>query len=349
MLHIVNGLSTLKTLDRTDIRGARVCGDDIFAEGPVQDCLQTPAAWRTRAEYLQKHFAIPKEQYLQRKEERERSLRSFAYHEEVVLWFEFDLFCQLNLLYLLHWFSKRGLGHSKLTLICPGEYPGVKPFRGLGTLGPKQLANLFEERSEITDPQKKLAVRAWSAYSNPDPTRIEQLLQEGTEDLRYLHKAFSAHLERFPWTGSGLNSVELKTLESVSDGPRKFGDLFENVTGSNAVFSHGMGDMEFSAYLVGLAEGENPLIRMDNFPGILTQEVPRRALGKWTIRITDHGKDVLKGRQDSIELRGIDRWLGGVHLKSPDQVWRWDPSTSRLVPPAKAGDQKQEPGRASLS
>ncbi len=349
MLHIVNGLSTLKTLDRTDIRGARVSGDDIFAEGPVQDCLQTPAAWRTRAEYLQKHFGIPKEQYLQRKQERERSLQSFAYHEEVVLWFEFDLFCQLNLLYLLHWFSKKELGNSKLTLICPGDFPGVKQFRGIGTLSPRQITSLFEDRMEITDQQRKLAERAWCAYSSPDPTQIQLLLQQGTEELRYLHKAFSAHLERFPSTGSGLNSVEAKMLESLSDGPRKFPDLFDTVSNSETMFSHGMGDVQFSAYLAALAEGENPLIRMDNFAGILTQDVERRALGKWTIRITDQGKEVLKGRQDNIELRGIDRWLGGVHLKSPDQVWRWDPATTRLVPPEKAGGQKDDFGGFSLS
>jgi len=349
MLHIVNGLATLKLLDRTDIRGARVSGDDIFAEGPIQDCLRTPAAWRTRAEYLQKHFGIPKEQYLQRKEERERSLRSFAYHEEVVLWFEFDLFCQLNLLFLLNWFSGKGLGNTKLTLICPGEFPGMKQFRGLGTLSPRQLTSLFEERAEITDQQRKLADKAWSAYSNPDPTQVQQLLEEGTDELPHLHKAFSAHLERFPWMGNGLNSVEIKTLESLSNGPRKFPDLFEVVSNSNAVSFHGMGDVQFSAYLAGLAEGDNALIRMDNFPGVLTPDLPRRALGKWIIRISDQGKDVLKGRKDNIQLRGIDRWLGGVRLKSPDQVWRWDASTSRLVPPSKAGGQLQDAPGVPLS
>ncbi len=349
MLHIVNGLSTLKTLDRTDIRGARVSGDDIFAEGPVQDCLETPAAWRTRAEYLQKHFGIPKEQYLQRKEERERSLRSFAYHEEVVLWFEFDLFCQLNLLYLLHWFSKKGIGKSKLTLICPGDFPGIKTFRGLGELNPRQLTNLFEERAEITDQQKKLADKAWTAYSSPDPTQIEQLLREGTEELSHLHKAFSAHLERFPWTGSGLNGIEVKMLESVADGPCKFPDLFTTVSGSDAVFPHGIGDVQISAYLSGLADGDTPLIRMENSPGFLSQDVSRRSLVRWTIRITDQGKDVLKGRQDNIKLRGIDRWLGGVHVKSPDRVWRWDPSTRRLVPPSEARDKTDQPGGAWFS
>ncbi|RPI23664.1 MAG: RNA polymerase subunit sigma-24 [Acidobacteria bacterium] len=348
MLHIVNGVATLNLLDRTDIRGARVSGDDIFAEGPVQDCLETPASWRTRADHLQKRFNIPKEQYLQRKEERERSLRSFAYHEEVVLWFEFDLFCQLNLLFLLHWFAKRPLGNSKLTLICPGEFPGHKQFRGLGTLSPRQLTSLFEDRVEVTDQQKKLAEKAWSAYSSADPTAIERLLEQGTEDLRYLHKALFAHLERFPSTLNGLNSVEIKTLEAVQDGPRKFPDLFSTVSTSDTVFSHGMGDVQFSAYLSDLADGDSPLLRLDNFPGILSQDAARRNLGKCTIRITDLGKDIVKGRQDNITVRGIDRWLGGVHLKTPDPTWRWDPSARGLVSPGESIKQVER-GGASVS
>ncbi len=341
MLHIVNGLATLNLLDRTDIRGARVSGDDIFAEGPVQDCLETPGSWRARAEYLQRRFGIPKEQYLQRKEERERSLRSFAYHEEVVLWFEFDLFCQLNLLFLLHWFANRNLGNTKLSLICPGEFPGIKRFRGLGALSPKQLASLFEEREEVTEQQKKLAEKAWSAYSSPDPTAIEQLLEEDTGALHHLRQALYAHLERFPSTVNGLNSVEFKILDTVNDGTRKFVDLFNAINSSENMLFHGMGDLQFSVYLIELASGDCPVLRMENFPGILNQDVDRKSLSKCTVRITDLGKEVLKGRQDNVEVRGVDRWLGGTHVKSPDAVWRWDPANRRLVAPAGPATQER--------
>ena len=334
MLHIVNGLATLQLLDRTDIRGARVPGDDIFAEGPVVDRLETPASWKLRADYLQRHFAIPKEQYLQRRDDRERSLRSFAYHEEVILWFEFDLFCQLNLIYLLNWFSNHDLRSTRLTMICPGDYPGMKQFRGLGTLNPKQLTALFEERVEVTGAQLRLARDAWSAYSSADPTGIENLIQQGTDDLRYLHRSLHAHLERFPSTVNGLNSIEHRILEILAAGAEKFPELFNRVATSDSLFSHGMGDLQFSAYLAELADSENPLIRIDNFPGVQSQEAPRKQLNKCAIRITDLGKDILKGREDNLSRRGIDRWLGGVHLKGPNSVWRWVPERAHLVTPA---------------
>ena len=41
------------------------------------------------------------------------------------------------------------------------------------------------------------------------------------------------------------------------------------------------------------------------------------------------GHEVLTGRADWLQHRGIDRWLGGVHLR-PGKLWRWNPSRGRL-------------------
>jgi hypothetical protein len=35
---------------------------------------------------------------------------------------------------------------------------------------------------------------------------------------------------------------------------------------------------------------------------------------------------VLRGEADRVELLGIDRWIGGVHI-TPQNVWRWDPES----------------------
>jgi hypothetical protein len=40
---------------------------------------------------------------------------------------------------------------------------------------------------------------------------------------------------------------------------------------------------------------------------------------------------VLEGRADHIDLNGIDRWLGGVHLKDEKAAWRWDRASERVV------------------
>jgi hypothetical protein len=39
---------------------------------------------------------------------------------------------------------------------------------------------------------------------------------------------------------------------------------------------------------------------------------------------------VLAGTADRVELLGIDRWLGGTHLR-PDNLWRWDRAQKQVV------------------
>jgi hypothetical protein len=42
------------------------------------------------------------------------------------------------------------------------------------------------------------------------------------------------------------------------------------------------------------------------------------------------GRRGLSGEADRVELLGIDRWLGGTHLR-PGHVWRWDPAARPVV------------------
>jgi hypothetical protein len=79
-----------------------------------------------------------------------------------------------------------------------------------------------------------------------------------------------------------------------------------------------LGDVVFERHLVDLAAEPRPLVE-------------RTASELWML--TPAGRSVLAGERDRIELRGIDRWLGGTRLLAPRQVWRWDRTARRLVPP----------------
>jgi hypothetical protein len=49
------------------------------------------------------------------------------------------------------------------------------------------------------------------------------------------------------------------------------------------------------------------------------------------LMLTDDGRRVLAGDADRVRLRGIDRWLGGVHLTGRGPVWRWHQMRATLV------------------
>ena len=176
-------------------------------EGPTPGGL-SPDEWvGVRVGFLANAYELKLENCEKDLRGQEAWLSRFAEHDETILWFEHDLFCQINLIYLLDWFSKQSMGKTSLSLICIGEFPGVGDFRGLGQLTGEQLASLFDGRHDVTAPELRLAARAWSAYCLPDPGEITGLLEEDTSAMPFLRHALRLHLMRFPSVKNGLRSA----------------------------------------------------------------------------------------------------------------------------------------------
>ena len=71
-----------------------------------------------RARYIATRQWATYHDAIRKAREWDATLESFADYDEIVLWFEHDLFDQLLLIRHLEWFSRRDLGDTKLMLIC---------------------------------------------------------------------------------------------------------------------------------------------------------------------------------------------------------------------------------------
>jgi hypothetical protein len=327
MLHIHNGDSSANIAKTSSLQGEHFAWRESLITGP------TPAhvsgdEWRSvRARHLSEAYGVDLQECERGLLDQEQKLSSFEEHDEVVLWFEHDLFCQINLLYLLNWFAQQDTGNTKLSLICIGEFPGKENFRGLGELNAEQMASLFPDRQQVTSAQFKLAERAWDAYCSPDPAEIEKFLKSDTTPLSFLSPAIQAHLLRFPSTKNGLGSIENRGLELIHGGLKTFVDVFSRFGDAAPVY--GLGDAQFWLALQRMSRGRQPLLRIENGEnggGELDTDIVPNA----RFEITEPGKSVLRGEADFVELNGIDVWLGGVHL-SPNNLWRWDESSGTIV------------------
>jgi len=90
---------------------------------------------------------------------------------------------------------------------------------------------------------------------------------------------------------------------------------------------------EADLYVRPLAFAEHPLVAIEQGgDGPESLKFPYRPDDRHQgVRITDLGRAVLAGAVDHIQLNGVDRWRGGVHLKGHEVPWRWDESGQRLV------------------
>jgi hypothetical protein len=245
---------------------------------------------------------------------RDEVLAGFGAHDEVVLWFEHDLYDQLQLAQLLDFFAGAERGETRLTLVCGPEY--------LGSSTPERLAERFEERAAVTDEQLALGRAAWTAFRSPDPRAVASRVMSDMPELPFLRTALIRHLEQFPSTRNGLSRSEQQALEAIDAGAGTVGEAYlaSHQQREDPIW---MGDATFAAYLEALAAGPSPLVALgaDGAPDAMAR----------TVALTDAGRAVLEAREDRVRLNGIDRWLGGVHLQGPEAAWRWDVAHRRLA------------------
>jgi hypothetical protein len=324
MLHIHNGDSAAGSANKADLPGEHLVWREALICGPAPSGLSDDDFWQLRASHLSDAYGVKLQDCEKELRHQQEVLARVYDHEEVVLWFEHDLFCQLHLIYLLNWFAQRELGETKLSLISIENFPGLDDFRGLGQLNEEQLASLFPQRREISSAQLNLGAKAWQAYSSSDPSQIERLLAADTAALPFLKSALFKHLERFPSLRNGLGRDAKICLELVADGQAEFKGLFPAFGRREPLY--GFGDAQVFLELKRLAKGAHPLlIRKDDASPMESGQL----LGT-SFRITDQGKAVLNGDEDFVGLNGIDLWLGGVHLQGNEAAWRWDEEHRRL-------------------
>ena len=171
--------------------------------------------------------------------------------DELVLWYEHDLFDQLNLIQLLSWLAALPGGAPRTTLISINTFPGRDHFKGLGELTPPELASLFGARQPVGASQFALAQSSWQAFRSSDPRSIEQLLDGDTSALPFLAAALRRHLEEFPWTGDGLSRTERRLLELLAPGPTRLGAIFPRMHDLETAFY--IADLSFLDVAMGLA------------------------------------------------------------------------------------------------
>lgn len=164
MLHIHNGDSTANTMREAGFPGTHFAFREALATGPTPQGLSQDEWFAVRATHLAGMAAQDAPNIQQELAAQAATLASANPHDEIILWFEHDLFCQINLIYLLDRFARHTVTPARLSLICIGAFPGKPNFHGLGELTAAEMASLFDTRHEVSAAELQLAQRAWQAF-----------------------------------------------------------------------------------------------------------------------------------------------------------------------------------------
>jgi hypothetical protein len=314
MLHITNGESVTGTFRQVRFPGTYLAWNDVLHDGPVPQTETLSDLSDIRAQALSDFGWGDYEKMRAGFTARDQTLASFRKHQDVVLWFEHDLYDQLQLIQLLDWFEQQDLEGINLDLVQIDSYPGVRPFYGLGQLSGPQLARLFPMRKRVTQTQRTIATDAWAAFRANDPTALLEFTKRDLREMPFLTAALLRFLEEYPGTTDGLSRTERQVLQAAAAGKRKKQEIYMESRKQEDV---PWGDSSVYLRVAWLTAGANPALVESS---------------KNEFAITDAGQQLLERKADWIKLQGnVDRWLGGVHLTGENVQWRWDPEKKTLI------------------
>jgi hypothetical protein len=202
MLHLTNGDSAASGIRESGLSAEVLSWIDVLHEGPVPPDLDLDQLRIVRAEFIASCGWGTFEEAVEQFSQRDRALAQSLGQDEVVLWFEHDLYDQLQLVQILDWFAQQEVVRTKLTLICDAEY--------LGSSTVERLRVRYPERQPVSPKQLALARAAWAAFRSPDPTHLTDLLRKILRHCRSLHRrscgTCSSFLRRRTgmWSGRAL-------------------------------------------------------------------------------------------------------------------------------------------------
>ncbi len=320
MLTITNGDSAVAALSAAGIPGHIFPWRDVLHEGPVPAGLSLPELSRLRAGFIAGRGWGSEEDVSRDFQKRDDKLETARHHDELILWFEHDLYDQLQLLQVLDQLALSPPEDTAISMICRDTF--------ITYATPDQLRQWFDERAPVAAAQFDLGRRAWDAFRQPSPESWAALLDQDTTDLPYLASAVERHLQEFPDPSGGLSRTARQLLQALAEGHTTPKALFRAAMQmEDASF---MGDHSFWSVLAGLAGGQNPLVATNGALEWPPKVPVDDSFLQQPLEITTTGKEILAGNRDWIALHTIDKWLGGVHLTDSNR-WRWDHRARQLL------------------
>jgi hypothetical protein len=210
-LHILNGDSLTPRLAKIGIQDDQLVWREMLCEGKTHYDLKSEAFKQERISYLAEFGATEKtytESFLN-----PLLTTNFAKYSSVVLWFEYDLFCHINMIAVLSHIKQLKIP-GKVYLVCSGWIENDPNLKGLGELTDQQLKDHFKNKITLKDSDLELADTLWKLYCSNDHIRFKEYVTQSSS-FPYLSNCINAHLKRFPGVDCGLSVLEKHILKII--------------------------------------------------------------------------------------------------------------------------------------
>lgn len=290
LLHITNGDSFTERLGSLKLKGDVITWREMLCEGKTLTNVGSESFWKTRFEFLNKNYKVSKSWFIEKTLKEYRSLCNHKQQDQIVLWFEYDLFCQVNMLAVISWL-KANRKYAEISLVCSGKEDDSDKLYALNELSDEQLLRLYENKVVLTQDDIEYADYVWQLYCSDNPIRLENLTDFKNYQFDYLAEAVNVHLHRFPSIRNGLNDMENNILQlSLDKKPKSKRALLGTILDNQGYL--GFGDSQYERAISRL----KPLFSSFN-----------------PVKLTKKGMEILEAKTSYYSgIQDNDVYLGGA-------------------------------------
>jgi hypothetical protein len=210
-LHITNGNSLTTVLNEIGFEGEKLTWQEMLCEGPTIEKVYSEEFFKLRASFFNEFYDIDLDPEIIN-EEIDKLNHSEKY-SEIILWFEYDLFCHINMVAVISLIQQIKID-LPLYLVCSGRIEGSKSLKGLPELSSQQLLKHYNNKVLLNKEDINIATTVWGIYCGIDHNLLKPYIVTPSS-FKYLSNCLKAHLERFPNSVSGLNILERNILKIV--------------------------------------------------------------------------------------------------------------------------------------
>ena len=314
-LIITNGDTAGELLAASGIDGDILPWRDVLHEGPIV-AGGLARSTEIRSAFLAGRFGLELEEVAADLGARDAVIRKHSAYDAIELWFEHDLYDQLQLLQVLSFFADEGRT-AGLHLVQADDY--------LGRATPETILRFADRIRAVDEDMLDAADMLWADLAMPTPENVVRRLDDPTPGLPFVVPSIQRFLEELPSPANGLGRTEVSALSFLTEGAQSAIELFRRTIADEAAAF--MGDLSFFLMLHDLADVPHPLL-----DGLSPREDDDAHRYERPLALTEAGRAVLASEDDRIRLDGIDRWWAGTRLRGRT-TWRYDRDTMNLISP----------------
>lgn len=232
--HILNG-DALKDQFPKTLKGTIIVARECLVDGPVDGDTEKKF-FTTRARFIDEAYGIADEsEYYSKTVTEFEKMKQIPSNAVVYLWFEDDLFCQVNFWFVCHVLQNTSK-HLTVYLVRPEEH-GIY---GFGHMDEEALISASHNPIPLSDMRPFSAL--WKAYQSNDREQLKQLAASLKDSFPFIAKAVAAHLDRFPKQGTlGKPQRILKEIVETQK-TNEFGPAFREFC--QRAPEYGFGDLQ---------------------------------------------------------------------------------------------------------